>query len=274
MKLPEPSTIHTRASLRRDLDALGVTPGDALMVHAAMRKAGRLLFGPDALVAALRDAVGPDGTLLAYTDWDADYEDLLGEDGKVHAEWREHVPPYDPSASRASRDNGVLPEFIRTTPGARRSGNPGASVAALGARADWFTADHPLDFGYGEGSPLAKLVAAAGKVLMVGAPLDTMTLLHHAEHLADLGGKRVIRCEAPFATANGVQWRTFEEFDTARPVIDGLEEDFFGDIVSQYLASGRGRQGPVGSAASVLVDAADICTFAVAWLERWGRETR
>ncbi len=111
---------------------------------------------------------------------------------------------FDPAASRAVRDNGILAEFIRTTPGARRSGNPGASVAAIGARADWLTADHPLDYGYGPGSPLAKLMEAGGKVLMAGAPPDTMTLLHHAEHLARIPGKRVRRYEVPLVTADGV----------------------------------------------------------------------
>jgi aminoglycoside 3-N-acetyltransferase len=263
----EHATIHTRASLRRDVEALGIREGNAVMIHSSMSKVGRLLFGPDALVGALLDAVGASGTVLAYTDWEGDYEDLLDDQGRVRDEWREHVPPFDPNASRATRDNGVLPEFIRTTPGARRSANPGASVAALGGRSDWFTADHPLDYGYGEGSPLAKLVEAEGKVLMVGAPLDTMTLLHHAEHLAAIPGKRLVRHETPFTTPEGVLWRTLEEFDTSRPVVCGLAEDFFGEIVGEYLATGRGCRGLVGDAASVLVEAAEVCRFGVDWLE-------
>jgi aminoglycoside 3-N-acetyltransferase len=262
-----PRPFHTRASLREDLEALGLGAGDAVMVHAAMSRVGRLLNGPDALVAALLDAVGPTGTVLAYTDWDGAYDELLDDEGRVPDPWREHVPPFDPAASRAIRDNGILPEFVRTTPGARRSGNPGASVAALGARADWFTSDHSLDYGYGEGSPFARLVEAGGKVLMAGAPLDTMTLLHHAEHLARLHPKRVRRYEAPLKDPEGVRWRTIEEFDTSGPVVAGLADDCFAEIVREYLASGQGRRGPVGDAPSVLVEAAPICRFAVAWLE-------
>jgi aminoglycoside 3-N-acetyltransferase len=262
-----PRPFHTRASLREDLEALGLGAGDAVMVHAAMSRVGRLLNGPDALVAALLDAVGPTGTVLAYTDWDGAYDELLDDEGRVPDPWREHVPPFDPAASRAIRDNGILPEFVRTTPGARRSGNPGASVAALGARADWFTSDHSLDYGYGEGSPFARLVEAGGKVLMAGAPLDTMTLLHHAEHLARLHPKRVRRYEAPLKDPEGVRWRTIEEFDTSGPVVAGLAEDCFAEIVREHLASGQGRRGPVGAAPSVLVEAAPICRFAVAWLE-------
>ncbi|HLU55545.1 MAG TPA: aminoglycoside 3-N-acetyltransferase [Pseudonocardia sp.] len=258
----------TRADLRADLQELGLRPGDAVLAHGALSKVGPMLNGPDAVIGALLDAVSPGGTVLAYTDWDAGYDQLLDADGRVPERWRPHVPPFDPRASRAARDNGVLPEFLRTTPGALRSGNPGASVAALGARAEWFTADHPLDYGYGPGSPLAKLVEAGGRVVMIGAPLDTMTLLHHAEHLADLPGKRVIRYEVPFATDAGVEWRTVEEFDTCDPVVDGFAEDYFADIVRDFLATGQGRRGRVGAAESVLVDAPAMCAFAVEWMEK------
>lgn len=262
-----PSLFVTRASLAADLAALGVIPGDAVMVHAAVSKVGRLLDGPDTIIAALSDAVGSDGTVLAYADWEARYEDLVDQAGRVPPEWREHVLPFDPRRSRAIRDNGVLPEFLRTTPGALRSGNPGASIVALGARAERFTADHPLDYGYGEGSPLARLVETGGKVLMLGAPLDTLTLLHHAEHLATLPGKRIRRIEVPFATATGTQWRMIEEFDTGDPIVEGLAEDYFAEIVTEFLASGQGRRGLIGAAPSALVDAAAITAFGVSWLE-------
>lgn len=266
---PSPTApIHTRASLRADLERLGVARGDIVMVHAAMRRVGRLLHGPDALVAALADAVGDAGTIVAYTDWDGAYEDLLDADGRIPAAWRDQVPGFDAQRSRAIRDNGVLAECIRSTPGARRSANPGASVAALGARAHWLTDAHPLDDGYGPGTPLARLVEAGGKVLMVGAPLDTMTLLHHAEHLAAIPGKRRKRVEVPLATRAGTTWRWIEEFDTAAPVVAGLADDYFAQVVREFLAGGHGTQGPVGEAASVLVDAPQVCAFAVAWLER------
>ena len=260
---------HTRSGLRSDLERLGVGPGDTVMVHAAVSRVGRLLNGPDTLVGALLDATGEGGTVLAYTDWDARYDELLDAEGRVPAEWRAHVPPFDVAASRANRDNGVLPEFLRTWPNARRSGNPGASVAALGARAAWLTADHPSDYGYGEGSPLAKLVEVGGVVLLVGAPLDTVTLLHHCEHLARIPDKRVIRFEVPFAVAGGgVEWRMTEEFDTADPVVDSLSEDCFATIVQDFLDEGHGVQGLVGEAPSVLLDAAALTEFGVQWLER------
>ena len=237
------------------------------MVHVAFNKIGPVLGGPDVLIAALCDAVGAGGTILAYADWNVAYDDLLDEDGHVPEHWRDSIPAFDPVVSRAARENGIFPEFLRTTPGALRSGNPGASVVALGAGAAHFTADHPLDYGYGEASPFARLVAAGGKVLMLGAPVDTMTLLHHAEHLAAIENKRVKRYEVPLALPGGRQWRMTEEYETGQMVSPALADDSFMQIVNDYLASGRGARNRVGRAESVLVDADDITSFAIRWLE-------
>lgn len=250
----------TRQKLAEHCAALGLGPGDAVLVHAGLRAVGPILGGPDALIAALRDAVGPDGTILAYCDWQLETTD----DPSLRA----HIPAFDPLASRAIRDNGAFPELLRTTPGALRSGSPGASCAALGGRAAWFVADHALDYGYGPHSSFGKLVDAGGKTLMLGAPLDTMTLLHHAEHLARIPGKRVLRYAAPIRLDGKTVWRDFEEFDTGQPVVAGLDEDYFEEVVEDFLATGAGRRGLIGHAPSVLVDAAAIVDFGTAWLER------
>lgn len=262
---------QTRASLRYDLAQIGIGAGDTVMIHAAMSKVEPMLNGPDALSLALLDVIGPEGTMLVYTSWDSVHDDLMDDEGRVLPEWRDHVPAFDPHTSRAVRMNGVIAEFVRTMPGARRSANPGASVAAVGKLAEWITADHPQDYGYGAGSPLAKLVEVDGRVLMVGAPWDTMTLIHHADHLADLPDKLVRRYEVPFAEGTGTKWRFIEEFDTTEPIIAELPENYIEQIVTAYVESSGGRQGLIGLAPSLLVDARPMLTFAIEWLEARGR---
>lgn len=249
----------TRATLAGQLATLGLVAGDAVLVHAGLRSVGPIVGGPDALIGALGDAVGSDGTILAYCDWQMD---------DVDESLREAVPAFDPLRSRAIRDNGAFPELLRTTPGARRSGSPGASCAALGARADWFVVDHALDYGYGPQSPFGKLVEAKGKTLLLGAPLETITLLHHAEHLADIADKRVLRYAAPILVDGRKVWRDFEEFNTGEPIVGGLDDGYFEDVVEDFLATGQGRRGLIGHAPSVLVDAPAIVAFAVQWLEQ------
>lgn len=241
--------------------AAGLVSGDAVLVHAGLRSVGPILGGPDSLIGALRDAVGADGTILGYCDWQGE-DDIF-----VFPELREHVPPFDPVSSRSIRDNGAFPELLRTTPGALRSGSPGASCAALGADAAWFTEGHSLDYGYGPASPFGRLVERGGKTMLLGAPRDTMTLLHHAEHLARFPNKRVRRYETPILVDGVKQWRWFEEFDTSE-VPDGMADDYFATIVGDFLAEGQGWQGLIGGAPSVLVEAAAMVEFAIRWMER------
>jgi len=258
----------TRQLLKSHLQAIGLTAGDAVMVHAALRSVGPMIDGPDTLIDAILDVIGQDGTLLSYVDWNPQYEDAVDSEGRVPEELKPDIPPFDPERSRASRSYGAFAEFVRTTPGALRSGNPGASFAAIGNKAAWFTESHPLDYGYGAGSPFARLVEVKGKVLMAGAPFDTMSILHHAEHLAQIPGKRIRRIEVPLLIDGKTEWRMIEEFDTADPIVEGLDENYFATIVEEFLANGHGNTGTIGSASSILVPAADIVPFAVQWLER------
>jgi aminoglycoside 3-N-acetyltransferase len=239
---------RTRASLREDLTWLGLCAGDTVMVHAAMSKVEPLLNGPDALSNAILDIVGPEGTMLVYTICDSVHDDLQDDDGRVLSEWRDHVPGFDQHASRAVRMNGIIAEFVRTMPGARRSANPGASVAAIGKLADWITADHRLDYGFDKDTPISKLVEVGGRVLMVGAPWDTMTLVHHADHLADIPDKLPIRIEVPLFGPDGTEWHFIEEFETGDPVHEALPENYIEQIVTAYVDSGGGRQGILGDA--------------------------
>ncbi|MFL5359202.1 aminoglycoside 3-N-acetyltransferase [Archangium sp.] len=263
-------TPATRTRLREDLRRLGLCAGDLVMVHAGLRSLGPVLGGVNTVVQALLDAVGDTGTLLAYMDWEmgVDEEDFENES------LREEIPTFDKRIARASRDHGILAETIRTWPGGVRSDHPDAGMAAIGARAEWLCADHPLQYGYGPGSPLHKLAEGGGKVLMLGAPLEKLTLLHYVEHLANIPGKRIKRYERPLWVEGERRWVSIEEFDTSEPVTDELlasGEEYFTLIAERCLAEGGGRTGRVARAPSHLFDARRLVKCGVAWLEEKAR---
>ena len=54
----------TRAHLVRQLLDMGVQPGGVLVVHTAFSKVRPVEGGPEGLIAALREALGPAGTLV------------------------------------------------------------------------------------------------------------------------------------------------------------------------------------------------------------------
>lgn len=228
------------------------------MVHASVRAVGPVTGGANVIVQALLDAIGPDGTILAYVDFEPFYEDHDVE-----------VPVFDKRIARAARDHGVLHEILRTWPGAFRSDHPDAGVVAIGRRAAWMTSEHPFHYGYGEGSPYDKALQANVQVLLLGAPRDTITLLHCAEHHARIPDKRVVRYRRLMPGPEAPAWVTFEEFDTAEPVSDLLPADCFDRIVTAYLEAGRGAVGAFGSTTATLLDGRDLVEFAVDWLERY-----
>lgn len=258
-----------RSQLARDLGVLGVAPGDLVMVHASLRALGPLAGGPEIVMRALLDAVGSEGTLAAYVGWDAaPYHHQRrwteAERARFEAEW----PCYDPATSPAARDHGHLAELLRTWPGSRRSPHPEGSFSAVGARAAWLVDEHPRRWGYGPGTPLARLCEGGGKVLLLGSDLANVTLLHHAEHLAELEGKRVIRYRMPVMEEGARRWVEMEEFETGEPIVPWEGEDYFAVITREFLEAGGGASGKVGHAASHLLPAARLVDFAVPWMER------
>lgn len=258
----------TYSRLVRDLRALGVEPGGVLMLHASVKAIGWVVGGPDVVLQALLDVLTPEGTLMMYVGWEEPLYHLAEWPEERQRGYLEECPPFDPARSRAYRKWGILTEYLRTWPGAYRSNHPEASVAAVGAKARWITADHPPQYGYGRGSPLEKLCQAGGQVLLLGAPLNTLTILHHAEHLANVPNKRIARYKMPILRDGQRVWADFEEFDTSRGIVDWEGEDYFITIARAFLASGQGRTGLVGAAPSYLFDAAALVRFGVAWMER------
>lgn len=256
-------TPYRPSQLLADFRALGVQPGQTIMLHTSVKAVGDVMGGPNTILQTLLDALTPAGTLMMYVGWNdiPDFMDELDEDEQA-AYYAEH-PPFDPRTARAVRDHSILAEFFRTWPGAVRSLNPEASMSAVGAQAEWLTADHPLDYGYGTGSPLDKLTQRGGQVLMLGAPLDTITLLHHAEFRAKLRQKNTVNYRCPILRDGQTVWVDVEDYDTGDP-----HDDYsFEEIGQAYVAAGHGRQGKVGGAHAYLLDAAHLVAFAVAWLE-------
>jgi aminoglycoside 3-N-acetyltransferase len=255
--------MNTYSQLMRDFRALGVAAGQTLMLHASVKAFGSLMGGPNIIIQALLDIVGSDGTLMMYAGWN-DIPDFLDElSPELRALYLAEHPPFDPNLSRSVRDHGILVECLRTWTGSQRSLNPEASMVAVGKQARFLTANHALHYGYGAESPLAKLVALQGHILLLGSPLDRITLLHHAEYLAQLRHKQVVHYRCPISQDGKTVWVEIEDYDTSEP-----HDDYtFEQIARAYRAAHPSPTGKVGGANCHLFDAAALTAFAVEWLE-------
>jgi aminoglycoside 3-N-acetyltransferase len=256
-----------------DLRALGVGPGDLVMVHASLRKLGlaRTNFGEggaDLILDALERAVGPDGTLLMTLGSHYEMDWVNERPVEERARLLEGSSPFDPAVAPAMQDVGWLAEVFRTRPGTSLSANPSGRFGARGPGAEALLADQPWDDYYGPGSPLQKLCDQGGKVLRLGADPDTVTALHYAEYLASLPAKRRTRWDYLMATDGGPRHVWIECLDDSQGIAPWSGEDYFAVILKAYLTLGRHKEGLVGQARSELIDAADLVAFGADWMER------
>lgn len=266
-----------RQSLRRDLQRIGIEAGATLIVHASLKSVGRVTGGPAALVSALLDAVEPEGHLLSYASWDrSPYEETLNG-RRLGSEERRSWPAFDPATSASYPGFGALNEFLRRHPGALRSANPDASFVAIGPSAHMLVDPHQPGSAYGPGSPLERFLRLDGKVLLLGAPLSTVTLLHYAEAVADIPGKRRVTYEMPVRNASGCKvWQRHEDYDS-NGILDCFaspdEPDAIERIATDFVNEGHGVRGRVGQADCYLFEGRPLVDYGIRWLEaRFGAE--
>ncbi len=256
----------TPAQIGDDLRRLGVAPGDVVMVHASLRAIGQVDGGAAGVVAALDAAVGPGGTLLmtlgARDDWSwvNEHDEDAREALLIDAE------PFDATTTPAATDFGVLAEMFRTTPGTRVSNHPEGRFGARGELAHELTRDVPWDDYYGPGSPLERLVDSGGSVLRLGADENSVTLIHYAEYLAHVRGKRRVRRHRRVLGPGGPEMRVVECLDDSIGIVDWPGEDYFAVILRDYLAAHPSPVGLVGRTRSGLVDARSLVDFAARWM--------
>ena len=72
-------------------------------------------------------------------------------------------------------------------------------------------------------------------MLLLGAPFQSVTLVHLCEHLASVKGKRVIAYEAPVIEEGKRKLVGIERFDTRRDIPGYGMDDYFGPMVVDYF---------------------------------------
>jgi aminoglycoside N3'-acetyltransferase len=215
------------------------------MLHVSMRAVGG---DADALLDALLDVLGPSGTLVMLLCAD-------DEDG-----------PFDALTTPVDvEDMGVVAERFRLRAGDQVSDHPAARFAVIGAHAAGLLERNPLHHYYGPGSFLERLLELDVRVLRLGANVDTVTLTHHAEYLADVPDKIHVTRRYNRADTGIVDVHSLDDTDGIRPWAGG---DYFGQILVDFVRSGHAAIGAVGRCTAELLEGPAFVDFAVRWMER------
>jgi len=210
------------AELKSAFEALGLA-NHPVIAHASLKKLGFINGGPRTVLDAMLGSfaavvmpthtyktmvtpkVGPPNNGMQY-DEEAETDKVLAE-------------PFHPGMP-ADRMMGILPEALRTHPGAMRTMHPILSFAGIGADAALAaqTLFQPL-------APIGVLAERHGWVLLIGVDHTVNTSIHYAEQLAGrkpfirwaLAGNRVVECPNFPGDSSGFQAiEEYVEDDTRR----------------------------------------------------------
>lgn len=251
----------TVTSLTTQLGAVGVDRGDIVMVHSSMSALGWVAGGAQAVVEALRAAVGPSGTLVMATQSGHLTDPAQWNNPPVPKEWvdviRSEVPAYDPGLT-LTRGMGQVVECFRGHPETVRSAHPTLSFAANGPAAGEIIGGHELTAAFGETSPLATMFELDAMVLMLGCGYKENTSLHLAEHRASWPSKRDCLEGAPLLIDGERKWVEYHD-------LEPNDEDFE-QIGSAFAVTGQQATATVGTGQARLSRQRALVDFAVEWM--------
>lgn len=246
---------RTRASLTADLRELGLRPGATFLVHSSLSSLGWVCGFEVAVIEALLDATGDAGTIAMPAFSSVLSDPARWENPPIPEAWwetvRREMPAFD-AATFPAMGVGRIPEAFRAWPGVVRSAHPAVSFCARGPRAAEVVGGHALDFGFGEGSPLARLYDLGAQVLLLGVGYDRCSCFHLAEHRAP--GAVAFDDGAPVLENGRRVWKTLK-------YVEAVDEEFPA-IGAAFERAGGARVGPVGSAAARLFPIREAVDFA------------
>ena len=158
-------TNATQQQLTEQFVGLGLPRGASVLVHSSLKSLGWVEGGAEAVVQALVDAVGPEGTVMVPN---------LPFRGSL-SNYLKDEPTFD--VRKTPSRMGAITEALRKRPDARRSLHSSHAAAVVGRLQEFMTADHEKCLTTcGEFSPYYKNAHRDdGYVLMIGVTLRNMT---------------------------------------------------------------------------------------------------
>lgn len=161
----------TKADIVAGVRALGIKPGDRLVVHSSLSSFGHVIGGAPAVVEALLESVGSAGLLMmpTYARKKDDNGDLL-----AHGFENERV------------STGTIPATFARHPRAFRGHNPLYSITCAGEGAQELARENgQLMFPYGDDQQYRVFLQSGGYVLLIGVGERVNSSIHAVEEMYD-----------------------------------------------------------------------------------------
>lgn len=223
--------------LKQDLKNIGISAGDLLVVHSSFKSLGYVEGGAECVIAALKDVLGAEGTLVFPTfTYSTSYADSYFSNVET------------PSCV------GYLSEYFRKTEGVIRTNHPTHSVAIWGKLQNELNAGVELDdTPMGIHSPYRKFSKYGGKILMLGCSLAHNSFMHAMEEVVDAPYALRDHQEYTMVDEQGnVTRRKIRRHNFTRPNGPGIKQRY--ERTLDVLDEGDYTIGQILEAKSVLIN--------------------
>lgn len=256
-----PKKMLTQRALEKQFRKVGMRAGHTVLMHTSLKAIKAWIpGGTQTIIAALLAVLGKNGTLMmpAHTPDNTDPSRWMLP--PVPQKWwpiiRQESAPFD-LARTPCHEMGALAEYFRTYPGVIRSNHPIVSFCATGKHARALTDDHDLNDFLGERSPIGRLYALDGYVLLLGVDHNRNTSLHLAEHRAAWPGKAWLHEGSAMLADGQRQWITYDILD--------VDTDDFPKLGAAYQESIGYTPAHVGDAEACYLRQRPMVDFGTTW---------
>lgn len=228
--------------IKADLNNLGIIEDDCLLVHSSYSAVGKNEKGPTAVIHAILETIGKNGTLLMPCFNGGQQFSQVTENKTFEIQ---HSPS----------QLGIISEIFRKEFPVRRSLHPTHSVIGLGPLANDILEGHEKCLvSTGLGTPFDKLKKHKAKILLLGVDHSSNTFLHHVENV--LG--------APTLSKNKYTMKLIDDKNNlikieTHPHLPGLPRQY--NRLNDELPNTLQKTGKVGNANTFLVEASSLFEY-------------
>ena len=229
---------YTKADLKHDLAAMGLTGNETILIHSPMKSIGPVEGGADTVLDAWMEFFAEGLLLLPTHTWR-----FINEENRVF------------DVRRSPCCVGILPELFRHRPGVVRSLHPTHSMAAYGkGAAAYLEGELDANTPCTPGGCYDRLRAAHGKVLLLGVTHARNTFIHSVEEVLNVPNRLTDKpMQMTVVDEAGAQHTVYmrRHYNAQQPHIS---EDFV-KLEQAYLDCGAARNTKFGDARCILCDA-------------------
>ena len=228
--------------------SLGVEAADTLLVHSSYKSFGPVDGGPQTVVNALEQTLGPEGTLIMPT---FNFDFNKGQ-------------PWDVRSTPSKM--GALTELVRVDPRAKRVFHPFYSFAILGKHAEMLGGLR-YKSSYERNSVFGKLRDLDGKIMVIGLSYtNSMTFFHHIEQMEGVDYRFLKQF-----TGQVTDWDGNTHTDTFEMLVRDIDKGVITEVDPMgFLMEEKGviKSAKIGEADVRLMKANEVYTFTAREMRR------